>query len=461
MAQKDFIQIILDHIEDNALKIEFNNKMFEIMEGDLMKYIEIALLEQLNANSAKIALLRACPINVWNKIVRKLSTLYTKPVTRTTELKSDQELISYYVNRGLDKHFGNMNENFNAYKWSSLEIFEDTSIKSIRFRSIPSNQFIAYSNDEIDPLRPTAIIKFMGTYKDVKGVERNRYWIYTANEFISILDNGDYVKSDMEINSGINPFNVIPIEYVAQSEYMLIPMPDKDTLQMTKLIPVLITDQNYGSMYLSFPILYTLDADAENLPANPNVFWNLKSDSEDKSSSVGVVKAEPNLEAQMNHTIRQLATWMDSRDIRPGTIGKVSADNFSSGISKIISEMDTLENRKLQEMKFKEVENRFWRRLAIIHNKLASVGRIENRQKFSDPANLNVAIEYTEERIIESREDKVRRLSSEVKAGFNSIRRSIRELNPNMDESQIEKLLDDISQERTTIIETNNPGVQD
>lgn len=451
---KTFIDSLIKHIKANADKIAFNNKMFEIMEGDLLKYISIALRDQLNPESADLALKRVAPINVWNKINRKLSTLYSKDVTRTTALDSDQELIQYYVKGGLNKHFGNFNENYNAYKWSSLEIYEDEKLKRLNFRSIPSNQFLPFSFSTTNPLRPEGMIRFMGTQTDASGVIKNKFFVYTDEFFISFLDDGTILNEDLIENGGKNPFGVVPIEYGASSEYLLIPTPDKDSFQMTILIPILITDQNYASMYLSFPILYTLDADSENLPKSPNIFWNLKSDNPEKSANVGVVKAEPDLQAQMDHTLRQLAIWMDSKDIKPGTIGKTTAENFASGLSKIISEADTTQNRKNQEVSFKEIEFRFWKRLAKMHNTLAGTGRLENRKTFSDPEKLEVMVEYSQDKVIETREDLVRRLKLEKDSGFISNERAIRKLNPSFGDDEIKKLLAEIDAEKSTTIIT-------
>lgn len=454
MATKEFIKEVLDYINEKRPIIQYNSAIFDILEGDLMKHLEISLRKQLSPQSANIAMERAAPINIWGKIVRKLSKLYAKSPIRTTLNPADQELIEYYEIKGINRHFGNLNENYNAYKWSSLEIFEDTELGELRFRAVPSDKFLAFSDDRVDPMRITAIIKFMGLVKDNYNNSREKFWIYTENEFIPVLDSGEIVTQDLVDNEGINPFGVIPFQYASMSEYLLVPYPDRDTLQMSTLIPVLLTDQNFGSLFLSLPILYAVDADLENMPVSPNMFINLKSDDEGKQAQIGVVKAEPNLEAQMNHVKNQLAMWLESRDIKPGSIGGLTGnpENFASGISKIISEMDTLENRKMQEEIFRDVENRFWRRLAIMHNALASVGRIENRQMFSNPYELNVNIQYAEDQIIESRVDKVSRLKIEVDAGFISIKRAIKELNPNMEDEHIDDLIEDIEEDKPTTI---------
>jgi len=448
----DKIKEIIDYVGDNQDKIKFNENMFEISEGNLIKYVKGTLKNQISPESYQVAVERLAPINVWNKIIKKLSKLYSNNPTRYTDNPADQEIVDYYVNKGLNRHMGNLNENYNSYKWSTVEIYEDPTSNEINFRSIPSHQFIAYSDDRVNPLRPTAIVKFMGQHFDKDNVSRDKFFIYTEDSFVSVLDNGDLVEEDMQENEGINPFGVIPFQYVSMSEYMLVPTPDFDTFKMTVLIPVLITDQNFGSLFLSLPIIYAVDAGLENLPVSPNMFVNLKSDGVDgKQAQIGVVRAEPDLQSQMDHVKNQLAMWLETRDIKAGTIGNLDGDNFSSGISKIISEMDTLENRKTQQEVFRRVEHSFWKRLAVIHNTLAKAGRLKFRKLFSDPESLEVNIDFGEEQIIESKADKIDRLVKELNAGLISKGRAMRQLNQNMTDEEVEQLLIEIEEEKPTL----------
>ena len=451
----DQIKKYLDYIKDHSTQIEFNGALLDITEGDLMSHIRKALSAQLeSAKNVEIAMQRAAPINVWNKIVKKLSKLYAQPPKRTTENDSDLELVKYYEKNGIDQAMADTNFNYNNYKWTSLEIFEDEKEEKLRFRSVPSNMFLAYSDDPIDPLRVTAIIKFMGMYEDGNGDHRSRFWVYTDDSFIAFLDNGNLVPEDMLENEGENPFETIPFEYVNMSRNFLVPNPDKDTIQMTVNIPVLITDMNFASLYLSIPIIYTINVDADKLPQSPNAMWNLKAADPDAGTPVvNVLKPEPNLAAQMNNVKDQLAMWLETRDIKAGSIGSLNSENFASGISKIISEMDTLENRNEQKVVFKAFEVNLWRRIAKMHNYLADNGRTDNRGKFSDPSTLVVDVEYTESAVIESRTDKVLRLKEEVENGFKSRNSAIKELNPHMSEGEIAILLKEIEEESTLNIE--------
>jgi hypothetical protein len=452
------IENLLKYIKSQMDKLQYNENLFEIREGDLLSKLEAELKMQLSeGESIKYATQRAAPINVLNKIISKLSKLYSLPPTRTTENSSDQDLIMFYEDQGINHHMQLLNEGYNSYKWSTLELYEDPEEEQLDFRTLPSHQFLMRSTSMYNPLKPTEFIKLMGEYERVNGEKTQRYWVYTKDTFLSVDSDGKLINEDMVMNEGENPYGIIPAIYVNKSNFELVPNVDSDTLRMTLIFPLLITDMNFGSMFLSLPILYGVDVEAKNLKIAPNYFWDLKSEEEGKTPTVGVLKPEPNLEGQMRFAIQQLSVWLTTRDIKPGTIGDMGAENFASGISKIISEMDTLENRKQQEQYFMTIEKQLWQKLAIMHNMLAGAGRIKNRQLFSDPETLEVNVKYEEQEIVEDRSSKVQRLVQEVNAGFISRESAIKQLNSDLDADEIQEEIDLIQKERTIYV--NEQGV--
>lgn len=441
MLEKEFLESIIKHVRDNTAFINHSKTIFEISEGDLLAKVIEDLGRQLSGDSSRLASMRAAPINIMNKINQKLSKLYVNGVKRTTENPRNQELVDFYKEKA-DDVFHIANENFNYYKNTNIEIFEQLEERSIHFRSNPSHTILPFSIDSTQTIVPEGFVKLMGR-KDDKEV----FWIYTKDKFVSIDSDASIITKDLGETNGINPYGVLPFTYILRSKYLMIPKPDKDLLQMTLLVPVLLTDQNFASMFLSMPILYGINVDGQNLNLSPNMFWNVKSDDVDKTASVGVLKAEPNLESMMNSTLNQLSIYLETRNIRPGTIGKINGENFSSGISKLISEMDTLEDRKMQQNFFQNAETDFWRRLGVIHNIASNSGRLENKQKFVEPEKMNVQVEYPEEKVIETRDQLIERQKKELDAGLTSKRRAIKKLNPKMQDDEIDQLIKEINLE--------------
>ena len=76
MGLRSKIPAFLKHIDQHMAQIAFNEIIFEILEGNLLEQVEKSLREQLSGDSVTTALERVAPINVYRKIVSKLSKLY-------------------------------------------------------------------------------------------------------------------------------------------------------------------------------------------------------------------------------------------------------------------------------------------------------------------------------------------------------------------------------------------------
>jgi hypothetical protein len=328
----------------------------------------------------------------------------------------------------------------------------------IRNRVLPSHQFLPYSTNKKNPLNVTAIIKFMGEMKKKpEGKQRaktvQKYWIYTAEEFIAMDSDGELVMEDMIDNDGINEFGILPFVFVSKSRYLLVPTPDKDDLRMSILFPVLLTDLNFAAKFLAHSVFYGIDVDADQMQLSPDAVWIFKSDAEGKKPEVGTITPQVSITDVLTLAKEQLASWLDTKNVKVGNVGNLNGDSASSGIAKVIDEADTTAERKRQAKLFKKVEREYWRILATMHNRLLEAGVIRGRKKFSDPENINVQITYQEQRPIMSRLDKINELKEENQAGFKSKETAIKELNPDMGDDAIAEEIERMNNEETTFID--------
>lgn len=442
---------ILKYVENNSKFIDYNSDIFNILEGDLLTQLFAVIDEQLSAKSAKTMKSRAIPINVLKKIISKLSKLYVKPPMRTTENPQNQDMIDWYTNEiGINSTMNDCNEAFNAYKNTSIEIIENVNEKQLDVMTIPSHQFLVWSDNIYNRLTPTGYIKFMGTINK-GGHPVNKYWVYTRDSFKAIDSDKDVVAEDMKDNKGINPFGIIPFSYLTRSKYLIIPVRDTDTLRMSTLVPLLLSEISFASMFLANPIMYGIDIDAENLSLSPNQFWNFKSVSEESKPNIGVINPNLDTSKQVAFAKEILGVWLETRDIKAGAIGAVNNDNAASGIALAIREMDTTQDRQNQEKYFKKFEQDFWRRLGIIHNTLARVGRIENRKLFVDPEKIEVNIEYSEQKPIVDRQTEINNVIAMYRAGLISKTRSLMTLFPDTSQDEIDIMLQEIEKESTIV----------
>jgi hypothetical protein len=362
----------------------------------------------------------------------------------------DDELLSFYSDSMTVNHKMNIaNELFNLHKTTTLEPFVWQG--QPRLRPIPSDRSLFYSDDKIDPTNPTHWVKYMGEMK-INGKDKKVYYIYTDTEFLPIDDEGNILEQiliESENPEGINPYGKIPAVYVNRSFYSITPPADTDTMKMTKLIPVLLSDLNHAVQFQAFSIMYSIDADIENPIKAPNAFWNFKSDAtSDKKPEVNVLKPDVDIDSVIQLIQSEMVLWLNSRNIRPGSVGDLSADNMVSGISKIIDESDTVEDRQAQIPYFEDAEDKMWRLIfENMHPYWRRTGQVDTNLDWTPGA--YVRTEFQEQLPLVRRADMLKQLIEEVGAGFTTRRIAIKRLNSEMTDDEIDALMAEIDEDRS------------
>lgn len=443
---------IIDQIQTQSHRIKENMDLFEIYEGQLLTHVDCALRDQLSPQSYEQAKHRIAPINVLRRIIDKLSKIYQQGPTRTVidGNERDAELLSWYENKlRVNEVFNQSNEFVNLQKNNLIEIFLDGNEPKIR--SIPAHQFWPYSDNEVDPTEPTHFAVFdSDKVLDKNGKMQDLLRIYSDEMFVIVDSEGDIVQSEMNAMGnpeGINPVGVLPFTYVNTSANLLVPLPDTDTKCMSVLIPILLTDLNHAVQFQSFSMIYGIDVDVKDIKRSPNAFLDLKSDpASDKNPQIGSIKPQVDIDQVLGLVASEFSLWLNTRGIKPGSIGQLNRDNFASGVSKMIDEMDVSEHRQKQVTLYQNVEADFWDRL--LHNYhpfWVANGMIENRQLFSP--NAKVQTNFKPQVPMLRRGDLIKELESEMMAGFTTKRRAIKMLNPQMTDDEIDELIRDIEDE--------------
>lgn len=420
---------ILTEVKNKKPQLEYEEKIFNILEGDVTTYLNKEFFRQLNEKAAQEIQQRSCPINVLRKIIDKLSKLYATPVVRYTSNPTDQELMDSY---SVDEYFSEANTAFNAFKRAGIEIYYNENEREIEFRNIPTYLYVPYCASEIEVTDMTHLVKF---FKD-------KFYIYSDEELICVSKDGEMLPSPTD---GVNEYGVIPFAYISKSKYKIMPVSDSDLYQMSLLFPVLLSDLNFSIKYMTNPIVYGVDLDTENLERNPNVFWSFKSMEEGKTPSIGSITPTADIQGILSNIKEQMSFWLETKNIKANAIGITTGDNASSGLALMIRNIDTTEDRNQQITYFRELECDFWERLAKIHNYLADIGAIDERRKFSPE--FEVTVKYADQKPLEDRSQVVARLKDELSAGLISRKMAIQELNPDYDSDQVDELLKEIDDE--------------
>lgn len=463
MALKDKVPAILDHVKNYRAYLDHNRVILDIFDGNLMPYILDAMKRQVSAEYFEQIKERVIPINVLKRITQKTSRSYLTNPQRLVDEKYEGD-VNFYTNiLYLNAQMQRADSYASLFKGYAIEPFVLYGAPKIRI--LPYDRFLPYSDDPVDSTYMTEFVKFMGKrkiYKNGKETIREVYHIYSNEEFISVDEEGDTVGEDLVENEGINPYGVIPFVYGNRGNDILIPTQDTDTLALTKMIPLILTDLSGAVLFQCFSIVYGIDVNSENLKMSPNAFWSLKSDkTSDKTPSVGTIKPEADIDKVTQFIMNTFSFWLETRGIRVGSIGNVDATNVASGIAKIIDEIDATELIQCSQTYFMNEERQFWQLLKVMQNYWLATNQLDVGYRpnlWLD--DFNVTLQFDPIEPYTDRATQVSTVKTEVDAGFLSRREAIKTLYPDLTDEQVDERLEEIAEEGTVAVPMEEPESQ-
>jgi hypothetical protein len=198
-------------------------------------------------------------------------------------------------------------------------------------------------------------------------------------------------------------------------------------------------------MFSAFSILYGINVKDEGLTFAPNAFWNFSQIDPDNKPEIGTLKNEGDIASMIELIKFEIDLWLNSIGLKSASISGLDTNNIS-GISKMLDEIDTSEDRKRQVGYFKKAESDLWDLvLNYLHPRWLQKQGFPIRGMFTPSAYVDT--DFSEQIPMVSRGDVVGDLEKEMKAGFISKRRAIKRLNPQMTESEIDEILEEINGE--------------
>lgn len=444
-----------DHLNTNCI-------LLDIFEGNLLPHVQAQLRMELSRGAYESCEGRIPPVNIEKRLIDKLSTIYSEPpVRKITGTKADEEMWNWYLkNFDINVEMQVSNEYFNMHRATALEPYLDNQFTP-RLRTIPRDRFFVYCADPASPLHVTHFIKLMGI-RSFKRTDGKNYfdkttmvlYCYTDNEFQVFDEDGEVISEVMSELAeygidGTNPFGAIPFVYINKSKTNCNPPADNDLLQMTKLIPVAMTDINYALKFQSFGVFYTVDVDDQNLTLNPNTVISLKSDNRSQHKpEIGTIKPEVDSDKYFASVQEELALFLQSRGVRPGAVGSLTSENFSSGISKMVDEMDTTHERRKTIPNFSKAEKALFDLIVkYLHPVWTKQPSFEQKAVFSK--DVSYSVEFKEQIVVKTRQEILNETEQELKIGLLSRETAMRRVNPDWNDEAIEEELQKIDQERT------------
>jgi hypothetical protein len=450
------LPLITEQYKASGEILKHNNTLFNIYEGNLLPYILDDLRCQLSEKAFEQAKHRVAPINVLKRLIDKLSKIYSKTPQRTLSVKMprtrkvfDELTTAMDVNTVMNLG----NEFFNLHKYCAVEPYLDRGMPAARI--IPADRFLVLSTDRVNPLRPTHFSKIMGTMKDATGQDHTVFFTYSDDQFLAHDEQGNILTQEMARlgSDGGNPLGRLPVTYINRSRHEIVPQIDTDTLAMTKLLPVILTDINYAVMFQCFSMIYGIDIDDEGIKFGPNAFLRFKSDpASGKEPKIGVIKPEVDSDKVLALIKSMLAIWMQTRNIKPGSMDDMTLENAASGVAKIMDEMDTSEDRKKQVPYFMTAEADFFDLVLKLHPTWIQDPEYK-LERTAFPAGFKVSTQFAEQRPNVNTSQVIIDQKTRLDAGLQTRKGALQAIEPDLTEDEIKKKLAELDAEKPEPVE--------
>src|SRR5690606_29687219 len=118
---KDMRKTLIAHIAANDEYLEHNKKTLAVFEGDLLKFVLDILSKTVSGQYLEAIKHRVLPINILQRYVNKVATVYNKPPTRTALDTRYQQHVDFYTEAWELNENGNCADEyshlFKGYAW--------------------------------------------------------------------------------------------------------------------------------------------------------------------------------------------------------------------------------------------------------------------------------------------------------------------------------------------------------
>jgi hypothetical protein len=459
---------LIDHVRRYESYLQFNYKLYEILEGQLRTKVEDSLREELISLAAYSRAIKRIPsINVLRKATDKLSKIYTEPPSRITNQKTDQEILESIEDvSGLNSIMHDATRLYNTQRAFAIEPYVDE--RKQKFRVLAAHQFLPYSDDPVNPNRMTAFIKFLGNENDAPTTMYNEAGkkiteenirevtilaVYTATEFM-IIDTAGRIRYDLMEKMGImetvNPFGRIPFVYRSKSTLQLIPYPNQEGYDISILIPKLLTDLNYAAQFQSHSIIWTKNTDLSGQEINPDAVVNLGDQSLENGSGdpeIGTIDPKVDIENILRLIEYETSGYFSSIGIKVQTNGTLSNGRDASGLAKAIDEGDITDERKVQTEMFRTVERELWELTKLAQDMWSDLAVVEENRKFSPSFIDSFRIKFAEMKPFKSERQLLEEIQLWRDQKLMTRKQALRTLRPEFTEEQIDAWIKELDKE--------------
>ena len=455
---------ITSHFYQYQDYLEFNYRIFKIMEGQLKEEVELSLRREISSPQAYSRIIERIPsINILRKATDKLSKVYVEKPTRLTDNRTDMDVFDNIQRiSGIDREMMKANMFYNSQHSFAIEPY--IKDRKQQFRVLAAHQFLPFSDDLVNPNNMTVFIKLLGKEEKEVSVQYNKdgrlvdtteirevhiLALYSDTEFL-IIDSEGGIKFDrmeaMGMSDTKHDFGRITFLYKSRTNNQLIPFPNQEGFDMSVLVPKLLTDLNYASQFLSKSIIWTKNAKIEGQELNPDTVVDLgDSDPETGSPEIGTIDPKVDIPNQLKLIEFQIMHYLASIGIKGSSAMQQGEE--ASGVAKAIDEGDTTAEKKVQTEFFRCVEQDLWDLMEIIQNDWARKNLVDENRTFSNTFSETFRIQFAEMKANKSDRQKLDEIQLWRDQKLMTRKQALRTLRPEFSETQIDKWVEELDKE--------------
>ena len=463
------IQTILDDVystENDLYRYEID-KQWRILRGDLKHFVERDLKRVFPKTYQSFT---AGEINLAKKITEKRAAAYKETPKRTlsNESESDRydEILKDVGAKWVWRDFDTYKNHFKyAAMWFSF--YEENGEQRVKLRALRPNQFSRIVDDKD---RTKVFIVHMGNSHDsaaqvrgdnIKSViqdepEDNQtrtvaIWTETQHVVVHLEKTKQGVRFQRQEVEGneerVNELGVIPALFDQEGSEMEKPALNSlsdQTLTLNFIMSVIITgmaSQSFGQLVISHPDEQTIP---ENIQQGLFTFLKLPQVGQDApATTADYISPSPDL-ASMMETYRLYAlSTLDEHGVKGGEAIKGSAQEFSSGIDRLLSQMDTTEVIEANQQSYAEKEQELFELFKIFYSLNGSIS-------FSTD---EVQVQYKKPRPMQSDAELMDNIQKKLDLGLIEEWEKFVIIDPNLSPDDARKKLELINAEKKTKME--------
>lgn len=394
---------------------------------------------------------RLIPINFMQKIITKLAGVFTQPPIRRVADRStsDQELLDLFVEAlSLEQRDKEGNRYFKLFKRNLSELYVDENGRPHK-RNLPRHTYEVFSFSALTPNRPDVICKII---KDDKNLEKQKLVLWSNESQWLVNGKGEIIIDAMQAMNnidGVNPYGALPFIYINESSCSVDPVQDDDLFRLSIAIPVILTDICFATKYQAWSMIYTI-GDVGEVPMNPNSVLPLNFGPNGERPEIGQIKPEVDTDKVISMVQTLVALLLSTKSLSVNTVqAKLDSVNVASGISKMLDQAESVEDKKDQQAYFRDAETEQWN---LIKNNLLPAWRAsqsiapEFDREFSK--NFVVDIYFKEPQVLITEKEQIELSKLRLDSGFSTLKMELKAIYPQLTEEQIDELIVEIENEK-------------